>query len=72
MFHMSCLVFQPGTLNPKPLSLTYRICPTEVVVCPTGMALSLPLSNKIRMVAEDARLPRVSPSGPINYPGAPK
>ncbi len=50
----------------------YRICPTEVVVCPTGMALSFPLSSIMRMVAEEARLPRVSPTGPINCPGVPK
>ena len=36
------------------------------------MALSFPLSSMIRMVAEEARLPRVSPTGPIKCPGVPK
>ena len=49
----------------------YRICPTEVVVCPTGKLLSFPLSNQKRMVAELARLPRVNPNGPIYCPGTP-
>ena len=43
-----------------------------MVVWPTGKALTLARINNIRMVAEDARLPRVKPTGPISWPGIPK
>ena len=42
-----------------------------MVVCPTGNGLCLAFFKKMRMAAEDIRLPRVNPVGPIRCPGIP-
>ena len=48
----------------QPGFLTY-LTPTEVVVGAMGIAFSLVRFSKIRMVADEARLPDVSPAAQI-------